>query len=166
MNEQTRLGMLKSGVGLLAGAVGLGVARQAAALDEWKPATFRLTATNLGARVQGRSRGRPAKLDDHISTHGQLVDRPDGVPVGVFAATSVVVHAPFADRLSTLEQHLFTLHDGTITGSGRATDGVGTFAITGGTGRYTGARGTYSVSFSPFGFGGDGTAHFDFTLTS
>ena len=40
------------------------------------------------------------------------------------------------------------------------------FAITGGTGTFSGARGSYEAQLSPNGLGGDGTARFVFTLTT
>jgi hypothetical protein len=40
----------------------------------------------------------------------------------------------------------------------------GTFAIVGGTGRYSGARGSYTARQSPIGRGGDGTAELIVTI--
>lgn len=164
MSDTTRRGMLKSGLELLAGAVGLGAAGPASALSALPDTTLRLFATGLSTRAHGRPYGRPAKPDDRISSHGQLIDGPGSDPIGTFAATGVAIRSPFGDGPSTIEQHVFTLHDGTITGSGHADAGIGTFAVTGGTGRYTGARGSYAAVLSPYGLGGDGTARFDFTL--
>jgi uridine phosphorylase len=63
--------------------------------------------------------------------------------------------------------HHFNLGDGTIVGMGtvgglRDTESV--HAIIGGTGRYEGASGSYVARQSPLDLGGDGSAHFTFTM--
>ena len=158
--------MLKGSLGVLVAAIGLDAAGPASASHARSEPTLQLFATSLVLGVHGRSHGRPAQPDDHVTAHGRLVDRAGGAPIGTFAATGVVVRSPFLDHPSTIEQHVFVLQHGTLTGSGHAIAGVGTFAVTGGTGRYAGARGSYDAALSPHGLGGDGTAHFDFTFTS
>ena len=65
-----------------------------------------------------------------------------------------------------LELHTFDLDDGTILGIGPAGIHDKPFAIVGGTGRYTGASGTYVAKQSPRELGGDGTAEFTLTLVA
>ncbi len=67
-------------------------------------------------------------------------------------------------ELGWFETHLFTLTDGTITGVGTVHhDGTGAFTITGGSGQYAAARGTYSSRQSA-DHSGTGEALFAFTL--
>jgi hypothetical protein len=158
--------MLRRSLEVCAAAIGLEVVEHASISDGSRRQRLRLVATSLGSRANGRARGQPAQPDDHVTTHGQLVDWPGGPPIGIFAATVAVVRSPFLDGPSTIEQHIFVLEHGTLTGSGHVVAGVGTFAITGGTGRYAGARGSYTAVLSPHGFGGDGSADFNFTFAN
>jgi hypothetical protein len=163
MSERSRRDVLKDGVGIAAAAIGVG-AIVAPAADA--RAGFALTLEGVGvtARVHGASRARLPRADDHLTIHGRVTDARGAE--GSFGATGVAVRAPGTDALAFLEHHLFALRDGTLTGSGQRIGGTGTFAITGGTGRFTGARGSYTVRLSPSGAGGDGTARFEFTLTT
>jgi hypothetical protein len=166
MSGSTRRTMLKRSLRVCAAAIGIDLPGNASASDASLRRTLRLFATSLGSRANGRARGQPPRPDDQVTTHGQLVGRPGGPPIGVFVGSAAVVRSPFLDGQSTVEQHVFVLEHGTLTGSGHAVAGVGTFAITGGTGRYAGARGNYTAVISPHGLGGDGTAEFNLTLTS
>jgi hypothetical protein len=166
MITSTRRGVLKGSLGILFAAVGLDAAGPASASGDRREPTLELFASSLGSSIHGRTHGQPAQPDDHVTAHGRLADRLGGVPIGTFSATGVVVRSPFLGHPSTIEQHVFVLPHGTLIGSGHAIAGAGTFAVTGGTGRYAGARGSYDATLSPHGLGGDGTAHFDFTFTS
>jgi hypothetical protein len=107
---------------------------------------------------------------DRLLVQGLLLDGPDGAEVGEFHGTLFGLSRPGHDGpggLATLEQHIFTLDGGSIMGSGIATRDLGLvdeFAVVGGTGRFTGARGTYLARQSHWEFGGDGTAEITFTL--
>jgi hypothetical protein len=164
-----RLDLLKGGVGVAAGAIGAGAGlapaanARASTKDAGAALLLTLAGNSVRARVHGQSRGRLPKLDDHVTIHGQVTDERGAE--GMFGATAVAVRFPGRDEITLLEHHLFSLPDGTLTGSGQRIDGTGTFAITGGTGRFAGARGSYFAELSPSGLGGDGTAHFEFTLT-
>jgi hypothetical protein len=158
--------MLRRSLGLCATAIGVDLTKSVFPPHASPGQTLRLQAISLGSRANGRAHGQPARPDDHVSTHGQLVGRPGAPPIGVFAASVAVVRSPFLDGPSTIEQHVFVLEQGTLTGSGHAIAGVGVFAITGGTGRYAGARGNYTAVLRPHGFGGDGTADFSFSFTT
>jgi len=158
--------MLKGSLGLLAAAIGLDAAGAASAGAAPSPRTLQVFSTDLSSKANGRAHGRPVRPDDQLATHARLVERPGGAPIGTFVATALVVRSPFAESLATVEQHVFVLRHGTVTGAGQAVAGEGTFAITGGTGRYAGARGSYSAGLSPHGLGGDGTAHFHFSFTA
>jgi hypothetical protein len=86
---------------------------------------------------------------------------------GFFAAYFSIPEAGSGGRFASMEQHTFNLRDGSIIGAGTTQPGLDSedeFAIVGGTGRYAGARGTYSVRQSHQEFGGDGTALITFKL--
>lgn len=88
---------------------------------------------------------------------------------GTFHADVVALvdhgRSPELGAAMTYEQHLLTMPDGTIAGTG-TTDrrGRGTYAVVGGTGTYAAARGTYRVELRRLDLGGDGHAHFDLAL--
>jgi hypothetical protein len=67
---------------------------------------------------------------------------------------------------ATFEQHVFTLAEGTLVGSGTSDDGGdGTFAVVGGTGAYATMRGSYTAEQQRSDMGGDGQARFVFCLS-
>jgi hypothetical protein len=161
MKEQTRRDLLKRGISVAAGAVGVS-AGLASATDTQAALTLTLRGTGVRARVHGSSRGRMPKPDDHVTIHGHLTDGLDAG--GTFGSTGVAIRLPDSDEITLLEQHLFATPSGILTGAGQRTGETGTFAITGGTGRFTGASGSYTAQLSPRGLGGDGTARFDLVL--
>jgi hypothetical protein len=163
MREKSRRDLLKGAVGLAVGAIGVG-AGVAPRADAQTGSMLTLEGAGLRARVHGQSRGRLPKLDDHVTIHGEVTDGRGAH--GTFGATAVAVRVFGTSEIALLEQHLFVMGDGTLTGAGQRISGKGTFAITGGTGRFDGARGSYKAHLSPGGLGGDGTAHFELTLSS
>ena len=123
MREQSRRDLLMGGVGLAAGAIGVG-AGMAPAAEAQSGLTMRLDGNGFRARVHGSSKGRLPKLDDHVTIHGQVTDGRG--TDGTFGATGVAVRVPGADEITLLEQHLFVLSDGVLTGAGQRTGGTGT----------------------------------------
>ena len=102
-----------------------------------------------GELVDGSSRGR--KIGHFFATYYRL-SNPGKVPIS---------------EPGSLELHTFVLPEGTIIGSGTANaaiDSEGHFAIIGGTGRYQGAKGSYTARQSYRELGGDGVATFTLTL--
>jgi hypothetical protein len=158
MKEQSRRELLKRGIGVAAAGIGIstGVAPNA---DARAPRMLTLHGTGVRARVHGNSRGRLPRPDDHVTIHGQLINGLDAD--GTFGSSGVAIRLPDSDEITLLEQHLFVTQSGMLTGAGQRTGDTGTFAITGGTGRFTGASGSYTARLSPSGLGGDGTARFD-----
>ena len=114
------------------------------------------------------SRSAPAVGDVH-TVRGELADPRTGVSQGeVFHTAHVVARTGGSDAggVATVEQHLFVLADGTVAGSGTVTHaGRGAFVVTGGTGRYAGARGSYTTEQSADAVGG-GTAEYRFDLST
>jgi hypothetical protein len=69
----------------------------------------------------------------------------------------------------SLQDEVLTFVDGTICGRGLGRADLGapiTFAITGGTGKYAGAKGSYSAVQRFLSLGGDGSARFDLSNSS
>ena len=161
MTPTTRRGALRRGLVLLGGLVGVGAAGKGVVADA--DASLVLYARDL----DGHPGGLPRR-GDRLMLRGELLDRPDGEPVGELYGTAFALHGPGAQATDAerLELHTFKLRDGTIIGSGAAGVVEGEFAILGGTGRYAGARGTYIARHNRRELGGDGTAEFRLTLTT
>lgn len=120
---------------------------------------------------QDLKRGELPPAGIRMLVRGEIFDKPvDGRKVGDFFATYYQLNTPgkvAGHEPGSLELHTFVFTDGTLTGSGvanSASESEGEFAITGGTGRYQGARGSYVARQSHLEFGGSGTATFTLTL--
>lgn len=125
-----------------------------------------------------REYGRRAADDvprDGVAGHAAVAEqvfrlgRNDVRRVGEFSAARFALESPFGGTAgaASLDLHSFNLQDGTILGLGTTVaDGESMFAITGGTGRYAGARGTYVARQNPRELGGDGTAEFRLSLVT
>jgi hypothetical protein len=94
-----------------------------------------------------------------------------GQPVGVLHADVVRLHdrgqVPEHPDAATMEHHMLVLEGGTLTALGHCNDdGTGRFAITGGTGAYHAAAGSYDFSVNRADLGGDGTGRITYHLTT
>jgi hypothetical protein len=139
----------------------LGAATDPAQAAAAPRAKFRLFGSQL--RIVGpRSR---RSVGDSITVRGVLHRAAGGPAIGaVFKIGTVLGTHETSDPLASVESHLLQLDDGTLTGTGTVTEqGIGTFTITGGSGRYAGARGTYATRQSADHSGG-GTAEYTFVL--
>lgn len=170
---------LKRGLTLIAYAAGVGAATEASAAQVLSPAsdpprsprTLTLHGRNWRITSQDLKRGQLPKEGDRMLSRGELVDgAPTGRKLGHFFATYYRLSNPGKVPISepgSLELHTFVLPEGTIIGSGTANaaiDSEGHFAIIGGTGRFEGARGSYTAQQSYRELGGDGKATFNLTL--
>ncbi len=169
-NGQSRRGLLGRGLVLLAGAVGLGAGAGATKLatrdDEASVERIRLQGRNWVLRTPNRRPGERLVAGEHGTVYGELVD-DDGKAVGQFFGSRMAVQSSLAgptDANGSLEHHTFRLEGGTLLGVGSVLDGESVFAITGGTGRYAGSRGTYVADQRLLELGGDGTAEFTIDL--
>lgn len=142
-----------------AGALGFGAGSAGAAPS---PRTS-LTLHGSALRVVGPRRRREA--GDQVTVHGSVHRAVDGPVVGTVIKTGTVLSpSGSSEPLASVEHHLFQLDDGTLTGTGTVThDGIGEFTVTGGSGRYAGARGTYR-SRQHADHSGGGSAHYAFSL--
>ena len=175
----SRRAALKSGLGLLAGAVGFGAMSKAADAAVLSGVTSTVTGvtiktTTLSLRAIGvnvvleRPLGEALQVGDRMTTSADLVDAAGG-KLGEFHSTATWLRVPGAvtpSAVSSLAQQTFYLSDGSIFGTGTVVPSLvdNTFAIVGGTGRYAGARGTYLARIAALNLGGDGTASFTLSL--
>jgi hypothetical protein len=166
----TRRGLLRHGLASVAAAVGLAQAPAAAAAATGRRSHRHFTGRNWHANVfrPGAAGGRVLVADrgDTVAMWGVVYE--GGRRVGEFYSAATVVFAPLsATPAASFEHHSFTLHDGSIFGTGTVPahpKGTVTFAVTGGTGAYAGASGTYTARQHPAELGGDGTAAFSLDL--
>jgi hypothetical protein len=112
--------------------------------------------------------GPPGKAaGDQVTLRGQLSATPTGNTRGeVFCSGTVLAPVRlFQPQLGTYETHLFVLPEGSLAGAGTVHhDGSGSFVLTGGTGAYGHARGSYTVRLTP-GPGDRKTAEYVFAFT-
>ena len=130
------------GIALLAGGAALvGTSRWAGAASP--PAS----ANTLTVFARSRpSAGHQHGADGRIIESGDLLDAPDGEPIGSFYTNCFCQPTPFGVQAasSTLEFHVLQLKDGTLfsMGAGNAAPEQG-LAIIGGTDRFAGRSGAY-----------------------
>ena len=138
----TRRSALRRGLLLLAGAAGVGAGAKAAGLAVGVDALVVYAPVAAGAAQPLPVRGERRTLVT------ELFDRPGGTSVGSLYGAGFLLHGPAAAAATGvhgLELHTFALAEGTIVGSGTAGEHEGVFAVLGGTGRWSGARGSYST---------------------
>ena len=102
----------------------------------------------------------PTKGDSY-SVYGELITSPDGDKCGEFYAACMAIDSPFqvtGQGIGSLEIHTLVLAEGSIVAMGAGSGVDRSFAIVGGTGKYTGARGSYTANQDTYGLGGRGTA--------
>jgi hypothetical protein len=164
-NGTSRAGLLKRGLLLAAGAVGVGAAAGAVTKggDPERASTLTLYGRNWYVQIPDRHLGERLRPGERGTVYGELFDRPDGKPLGRFygARTALQALPGRVDQADgSIETHTFVLQEGSLLGMGSALGDGSVFAIVGGTGRYAGARGTYVATQRLRELGGDGTAEF------
>jgi len=160
----SRRGLLGRALALAAGGLGAGVAGRAATAA---PSTRVLVLSGRGFHLHAPTAepGVPPAKGEQRTGYGELL-AASGSVAGHFTSAFLAFDSPFA-AAGSLELHTFHLDDGTIHGLGSvATGSEGHFAILGGTGGYSGARGSYVARQHPRELGGDGTAEFHLTIVS
>jgi hypothetical protein len=155
--------------GAVLGSAASGWAPQDAA-DPPAEALFRIRGHGLSLASPTFRKGIQPVPGERILVQGELTTAADQ-PIGRFYAVYMALAAPSSNSTAaaSLEQHTFDFGDGTLVGSGlgtRALDSADAFAVVGGTGRYLGARGSYSAIQRHLELGGDGTAEFLISLTA
>jgi hypothetical protein len=118
-----------------------------------------------GFHVDAASSKVPTK-GERYSVYGELTNG-NGDKVGEFFSQNVGVDSPFqitGEGTGAFEIHTLTLPGGTIVGVGVGGGRERNFAVVGGTGKYSGARGSYLARQDTYGLGGDGKAEILLTL--
>jgi len=118
-----------------------------------------------GFHVDAASGKMPGK-GERYAVYGELTNGT-GEKVGEFFSQNVGVNSPFqitGEGVGAFEIHTLTLPGGTIVGVGVGGGQERSYAIVGGTGKYTGARGSYLARQDTYGLGGDGKAEILLTL--
>ena len=165
----SRAGLLKRGILLAAGAVGIGTAagvgltRDADGGARASTLKLKLYGRNWYVKIPDRRPGERLRPGERGTVYGELLDTPDGKLLGRFygARTALQVDPGRADEADgSMETHTFVLPGGSLLGIGSALGDGSVFAIVGGTGRYAGASGTYVAHQRLRELGGDGTAEF------
>ena len=169
-NGTSRRNLLTRGLIGAAAAIGLGAGAGVTAARTSggeERTTLRLDGRKWTLTTAGRRLGEQIQPGDRGTVHGELLDRK-GRPVGTFLGSHAAAPAQPGGLLAdaSLELHTFTLEDGTLLGMGSSIRGVSVFSIVGGTGRYQGARGSYTARQGIPELGGDGTASFEIDLTA
>ncbi len=174
--EQPRRNFLKRTAIMLAAALGgvlAGRSNKASAAFDLDPDNASVRFTLYGLRWHhyspGRRRGQAPSKGDQVAIYGELLDGSSRAKVGEFYSSGLHLGEPLGPgpfAATSLETHTFTLADGTVVGMGVAAGPArtSTFAVVGGTGRYTGVRGSYRTVQHPQEHGGDGSAKFVFDL--
>ena len=162
--EIIRNGVVAGGALFSAAAIYRADAPQSSGQDLTAPLVLRAQQLRLSAPTFRK--GKQPAAGERMSVAAELTNGADEV-VGHLSGEFVALGTPGAKPASALENHTFVFVDGTLVGSGttsRDLSQADTFAIVGGTGRYIGARGTYTARQRPVELGGDGTAEYEFTL--
>ena len=140
MNEATttRRSALRRALGLAAAAAGAGAATNGAGAAANARVTALLTARQIETR--GSEERRYAVLQGG-----------DGSTVGHLHGAVLALASPFAaaDGASSIELHSVSLPGGTILAQGAFRGSTGAFHVTGGTGRFAGAHGSYRYELGP-----------------
>jgi hypothetical protein len=158
MSGATRRELLAR-AGLVAGAAGVIGAGGAAAIGAGSSAS-RLPRVIHGADWRLTRPGVPAgtqpPVDATVLPVGRLVDA-DGAGLGVFEASVLPTGG------AGLHLHRLEFGDGTLSAVGPATLRDATYAVIGGTGRFSGASGSYHLEQRPAPSGGTATLTLDIT---
>jgi hypothetical protein len=142
MSLMSRRALLRS-AGVAAGTVAVAGVGDSDASASPLARTFRLHGSQL--RTLSRAGTHEG---EHVTVVGRLHHDAGGPVVGqLYSSATVLSHDVVDDGSPTrLELHLLQLEDGTLTATGTVTvTGRGAFTITGGSGRYALARGTYTT---------------------
>ncbi len=157
----SRRGLIGRALVLAAGALGVQAGGAGAAVSP----TLSLYGRGLHLHSPSHRPGQVPDKGERFTTYGELAASPTGQVIGHVTGAFLALDSPFASAAGSHEVHAFHLEDGTIFGVGSAgSSGSAEFAITGGTGRFRGARGWYVARQQPRELGGDGTAEYHLTL--
>jgi hypothetical protein len=169
-----RRALLKRG---LLGALGLatfGVLGREALSGDGSGGSKGLALTFYGANMHSvhpaRAKGVLPSQGERYVSYGELLDGPEGDKIGEFYAAAFATGSPFGESevsAASVQLQTFKLADGMLIGVAAdepGTEGATVHAIIGGTGKYSGASGTYVAHLDAREHGGDGSAEFAFNI--
>jgi hypothetical protein len=161
-----RRALLQRGAALTMGALGLGGTAAAAEAGPPKalPGGLRLLARRRTEATPARGNRAPSASS---GSYAELLEEPGGPAVGTFHANGLGPVAPLAGlpMAPRLELQTFVLGDGMLFGLGALGQaGERACAVLGGTGRFSGASGTYVEREASDPGAGRGTVEFIFRL--
>jgi hypothetical protein len=157
--------VLTRGAAGLAAGLALFIGRtdgRAASIPTKEAGTVTLYGRGWTAHADDLKFGQLPKPGERYAIHGDLAESANGEKTGDFASAVFTL----ATHGNTVEMHTINLAAGSIIGMGSGTGAKRTFAIVGGTGKYTGARGSYVVEQDIYGFGGTGAAKLSLTIAT
>lgn len=159
---QSRRSLLKRGLVVAGGAVGLGAIGSKEARAQL-PIGREVVLYGGRWRLEtpGRKPGEALQPGDHSAVYGELLDKRNGRVIGQFHGSRLALQ-----QHAGVEVHTFVLPGGTLVGMGTSLLDEAVFAVVGGTGRYAGAKGSYAATQRLREYGGNGTAEFKLTLGS
>ena len=169
VHNEARRKLLKRGA---IGAASLATVAVAAATTAPNTARIPATSGTTTMRILGRgfhSDTAGSKLPgkgERYAVYGELTNGA-GEKIGEFFSQNVGVDSPFqitGAGVGAFEIHTLALDGGTIVGVGIGGGQERSYAIVGGTGKYTGARGSYLARQDTYGLGGSGKAEILLTL--
>ncbi len=169
MTTLSRRDALKTGLAALGAALGIGALRFQGSQTPLPDLDLNLKGINWRVFSPSRKRGELLQPGDRLTGVGDLVDT-SGVKVGDFMSTFLSSESSGRAGLvapTSLQLHTLLLGDGLIVGIGTGSadlDRPDSFAILGGTGKYTGATGSYQITQRPYELGGNGTAEISASL--
>jgi hypothetical protein len=157
--------LTRGAAGLAAGLalfIGRTDSRPTVVVSKGDPRTVTLYGRGWTAHADDLRFGVLPKPGERYAVHGDLAESANGLKVGDFASAVFTLAA----HGNTVEMHTINLASGSIIGMGSGIGAKRTFAIVGGTGKYTGARGSYVVEQDIYGFGGTGAAKLSLTIAT
>ena len=166
--NEARRKLLKRGALGAASIAAVAVAAGATTTNTARPSMSGATTMRLlgrGWHVDAKE-GKVPQTGERYAVYGELTDAK-GDKVGEFFSQNVGTDSPFqitGEGKGAFEIHTIALPGGTIVGVGVGGGQERSYAIVGGTGKYTGARGSYLARQDTFGLGGDGKAEILLTL--
>ncbi len=166
--------LLQRGLVAAAAALGLATGNRRASASAEPEAPPRAPRLEGGRTLRLYGRGRTVATSGKSAgsrslRRYELLDRPDGAPVGEFFASGFQLETAFGPlpaASSNIELHTFRLGEDTLFGMGAPSPRgrERTHAVLGGTGRFAGARGSYVERDVQSGAPGRGRVEFVVTL--
>ncbi|MDB6037383.1 MAG: hypothetical protein JWM99_1224 [Verrucomicrobiales bacterium] len=140
-------------IGGAAGASALQAPISAASTEDEQVSETSAPPGSMRFLVRTRQRHRASQNGSHLVCRGELFEHPEGAAVGEFYSNCFCAESTFGTvnpfAATNVELHTISFKDGTLFGMGANHAHSGhekNHAILGGTGRFAGVRGSYTIS--------------------